>query len=100
TPHPNPTPLPYTTLFRSTTDNRQLTSSEVPYARHNALSREHNGATTAIGPAASTVWSTFRPLADHIVPVADDDIAAADRDFPVRSEEHTSELQSPDHLVC
>src|SRR5947208_6376335 len=25
---------------------------------------------------------------------------AHDKDFGVRSEEHTSELQSPDHLVC
>src|SRR5258708_30921872 len=27
-------------------------------------------------------------------------VFCTDDDFPVRSEEHTSELQSPDHLVC
>src|SRR5947208_9913720 len=27
-------------------------------------------------------------------------VSVARRGFPLRSEEHTSELQSPDHLVC
>src|SRR5258708_26403221 len=30
----------------------------------------------------------------------DDCVLEVDRDFEYRSEEHTSELQSPDHLVC
>src|SRR5207244_10979704 len=45
---------------------------------------------SAVFNAAQTI--TFNPLGDRTV---------ADPDFSVgRSEEHTSELQSPDHLVC
>src|SRR5258708_30398268 len=32
--------------------------------------------------------------------LAVEDVAALEHRFALRSEEHTSELQSPDHLVC
>src|SRR5258708_26269029 len=49
-----------------------------------------------------------RPVALELLPVAAIDEAPVDcgngqkleRYGPIRSEEHTSELQSPDHLVC
>src|SRR5438552_10227184 len=58
-------------------------------------------------PPRSTLFpytTLFRSLVDldrgHIPVVADDrDAVAAEGSF-IRSEEHTSELQSPDHLVC
>src|SRR5258708_18599579 len=70
---PRSTLFPYTTLFRSRCD-RQL-------GRH----------ARALVVAALFAALTFRP-ADRIM-------AALDA-MLVRSEEHTSELQSPDHLVC
>src|SRR5258708_11086451 len=47
----------------------------------------------SVGPAAGVLVvenaDTFHTLAEHLAAQRDD-----------RSEEHTSELQSPDHLVC
>src|SRR5258708_20427575 len=43
----------------------------------------------SIFPAASRVPSRFHPRYEFLRPGT-----------PTRSEEHTSELQSPDHLVC
>src|SRR5258708_19281093 len=69
---PRSTLFPYTTLFRST---RSSTVSETGYNCLNAfhsLSRSHSSAKPSlVAPARVS-----------------------------RSEEHTSELQSPDHLVC
>src|SRR5258708_22832963 len=63
---PRSTLFPYTTLFRS---------------------QSNNGVRSAVAPAAllrHSPGSPFTPLSPR----------------RVRSEEHTSELQSPDHLVC
>src|SRR5947208_6021213 len=61
-------------------------STLFPYTTlfRSAFSLAHVAATLtfAIGPTALTIaWSSVGPIAN-------------------RSEEHTSELQSPDHLVC
>src|SRR5258708_31044448 len=40
------------------------------------------------------------PSRPFVVRAADKRIIAVGTKFSVRSEEHTSELQSPDHLVC
>src|SRR5258708_25887667 len=69
---PRSTLFPYTTLFRST-------------IFHGSSIRRTN----VIWPPASASWM-FSPFI--VTPKAE---KAA-----VRSEEHTSELQSPDHLVC
>src|SRR5258708_16733149 len=67
---PRSTLFPYTTLFRSMTDLAHMTQLLQDVAH-----REHY---------------TLPALRDWL---------RAERDV-LRSEEHTSELQSPDHLVC
>src|SRR5207244_11609806 len=73
---PRPTLFPYTTLFRSAQPQpfpRPLGDRGLVLAADHALERRHGGAARP------------RPHGGHAVH---------------RSEEHTSELQSPDHLVC
>src|SRR5258708_25017559 len=72
---PRSTLFPYTTLFRSTTVFMLRFQSASPLRRPQAP--ESNGTPEAYVP---TEPPPERP--------------------PARSEEHTSELQSPDHLVC
>src|SRR5258708_30024370 len=81
---PRSTLFPYTTLFRSVED-------EV----HQDLLHLH-----AIGHDPGTVRGRLRPGRDGAVRRF---AAHQDDHLPdelIRSEEHTSELQSPDHLVC
>src|SRR5947208_14028217 len=68
---PRSTLFPYTTLFRSSGTWRRLPRRGTGAAKPTGC---------AIGRRASSVSSTRR--------------------MRLRSEEHTSELQSPDHLVC
>src|SRR5438552_4775135 len=78
---PITTLLPYTTLFRSQLRARR------PCPRARARSRS---ARPAAGAEAETA-----------VPQRSSEAACrAVTGQPARSEEHTSELQSPDHLVC
>src|SRR5690242_21343969 len=86
-PHPRTTPFPYTTLFRSA----------VAHA-----GEEKVGRGAAHGAVVATDDGHRRP-----VEVGDGDVVAADerelvpeRDPALRSEEHTSELQSHVNLVC
>src|SRR5438552_7949968 len=71
---PRSTLFPYTTLFRSNQDSalRQSAAEALAWCDKNAVD---------VVPALLTA-------------------ALHDKDEKVRSEEHTSELQSPDHLVC
>src|SRR5690606_42040446 len=91
---PSPTPLPYTTLFRSgpSLDRLRATGDYRRFTR-DAL---------AAAPKAEIVY-----LHHEIVLAADragyDMIGAihdAGRRVDARSEEHTSELQSRENLVC
>src|SRR5947208_12384801 len=88
---PRSTLFPYTTLFRS----REHLSQGLPF----------NAALEAV--AADCVFTTHTPVAAGHDAFGHELIVAHFGDFvrelgvPVeRSEEHTSELQSPDHLVC
>src|SRR5258708_23938840 len=74
---PRSTLFPYTTLFRSF----QLLTQRLV---HDATSSQ--GA-AAIAVAATRPAPLLRSVAPRVSPT-------------FRSEEHTSELQSPDHLVC
>src|SRR5437773_3383540 len=80
TPPPGSTLFPYTTLFRS---------------RTLAIHAGPGTATMTAGPAVPVV----SPVHPHAVP-AGGMTARARRRVRVRSEEHTSELQSHHDLVC
>src|SRR5258708_29449889 len=71
---PRSTLFPYTTLFRSRRCGPAIAGSEVP------------------------PWRSRWPAAARRFPGRGSQSTSASR--PDRSEEHTSELQSPDHLVC
>src|SRR5437762_4624987 len=79
---PKPTLFPYTTLFRS--DPRGELGAEA--AHHLILVRDHH----AVGP--------LHVRRDRVPVVRHDGPEVEHRD--ARSEEHTSELQSPMYLVC
>src|SRR5206468_9506138 len=96
--HPRRSTLfPYTTLFRSAVGGIM------------ALSRRHFVQTVGIGAGAAltnsvwgrgrenSVWSAFEP---ELQAVERGVICIASNENPVRSEEHTSELQSRSDLVC
>src|SRR5258708_22623540 len=74
---PRSTLFPYTTLFRS----HPLVGHLRPTRTTKANLTGHRGAST--GRASKLLIALFRQA-----------------DLFARSEEHTSELQSPDHLVC
>src|SRR5258707_9852566 len=84
---PRSTLFPYTTLFRST---RQLSLSST------------SASAAAIPPSAITVCalpSKDFEITATLAPAAEAPTAAR-RPAPPRSEEHTSELQSRQYLVC
>src|SRR5207244_12307733 len=94
---PRPPPIPYTTLFRS----------------HGEENRRDLLVSVEEGPGTSIAYGGGFELARRVVPSdtgtqAEERLDAAPRgSFKIswrnlfgRSEEHTSELQSPDHLVC
>src|SRR5207244_11016758 len=90
-PPPLSTLFPYTTLFRSHLDNedaKDLTQSFFT----SALEREFF---QRFDPTRASFRTYLRMALERF---AASDHAARTRQK--RSEEHTSELQSPDHLVC
>src|SRR5258708_30903140 len=76
---PRSTLFPYTTLFRSLF--RKLAQSLQPGRRRN------------FGRCCGKFFSGVQERCSVLLQERDDGVGA-------RSEEHTSELQSPDHLVC
>src|SRR5207244_12212656 len=93
-------PFPYTTLFRS------FAALGIPFERRGARTREYievmrqlwtEKASSHAGEFVnfSGVLSYPKPVAAKGIPVWFGGESNA-----ARSEEHTSELQSPDHLVC
>src|SRR5207244_10960084 len=93
---PPTSPLfPYTTLFRSHASRFE----SLPWAAN--LKHKHRSSSRA-----SRLRPVVPPRVDalgNVHRVADDPVnlsARPGRAKPDRSEEHTSELQSPDHLVC
>src|SRR5207244_6547890 len=82
--------FPYTTLFRSFIVDFTFTAILlVPQLLAWVYSEPAKMWSRALG-----TWLVFMP-----VPVMVARLAEA-VEAPIRSEEHTSELQSPDHLVC
>src|SRR3712207_7120118 len=88
---PRSTLFPYTTLFRSEPHEDGAVRAVVHLCRARAVDR------AAHGGAEAGVF--LRGLADRLVAVQRQGLDAAPQRFP-RSEEHTSELQSRQYLVC
>src|SRR5205085_10543905 len=94
-PPPRPTLFPYTTLFRS----GQLML--VPQAVNAAFA----AATNAVRGATLPLWNQVSPIGSFTDPEfaqvgLTEAKAREQHDVVVRSEEHTSELQSQSNLVC
>src|SRR5258708_26570221 len=80
---PRSTLFPYTTLFRSALAR--------PVARHPETLQLHDDrAARRVAPLPGTLDERLAP----------ERLAVDALGGELRSEEHTSELQSPDHLVC
>src|SRR3712207_8970145 len=82
---PRSTLFPYTTLFRSDAERRGERGAE---RRRRPRERVRGGRRV---PAAARRARPCRPREHHLVGA---------RDAAARSEEHTSELQSRQYLVC
>src|SRR5258708_17114160 len=90
---PRSTLFPYTTLFRSVTPEPRRRGGPGRHAPVHRPGAAPHALPGAPGPGARQppgADAGARPARHH---------AVADP-APARSDEHTSELQSPDHLVC
>src|SRR5207244_6523080 len=91
---PRPTLFPYTTLYRSD----ELRTTVDRYARTDNVRRRR--VSQGLGTLALAMFLSTRdtlllwPLLQHV------DTSAWVTWHVARSEEHTSELQSPEHVVC
>src|SRR5437762_6111813 len=81
-PHPRPTPFPYTTLFRSPLD--RLANFVTVFLRH------HDVGENQVRPRRFERFDGLPAIGNTGQLIA----------RPGRSEEHTSELQSPMYIVC
>src|SRR5207244_12697643 len=87
-----PPPSPYTTLFRSWRCCRATRTLTCRRSRRRRTSTRRRCCSSSSRPPRSPP----RPRLQHHLWFS----RPARRVSPPRSEEHTSELQSPDHLVC
>src|SRR5207244_12149547 len=95
-PLPRSILFPYTTLFRSATDWLQLTNFPDSVTQP-ALSPDGRMLTFVRG------FSTFAAPGEIYIKMlpSGQPVQLTHDNLPkMRSEEHTSELQSPDHIVC
>src|SRR5207244_13586597 len=93
-----PSPCPYTTLFRSSRVDRKLA-----YPRPRSPSRFSAGTRQSANDSSrvsEACQPTFEYFFDAEKPGLGTGTMIEEISFRPRSEEHTSELQSPDHLVC
>src|SRR5207244_5556681 len=90
-PSPRPSTLfPYTTLFRSCPVCR---SSDIQY--HSPYTTKNHGG--RVIDKCATCPASFSETKNTLMEGLKTPVSVI---WHVRSEEHTSELQSPDHLVC
>src|SRR5207244_12938459 len=89
-PAPSP-PLPYTTLFRSDVAQIQAFDHDRPAAQQHTMRG---------GAGLLELFDREVIDPDQLDAMIDQMFRACLGHAHVRSEEHTSELQSPDHLVC
>src|SRR5690606_41917350 len=95
---PPPTPFPYTTLFRSQEQKVvKVIACEAIFRAHPALLRFVAGEKAARGGDVVAILPIGQ-IRNHMnIEIVD---ALAHVLPALRSEEHTSELQSREHLVC
>src|SRR5207244_13430017 len=94
-PHPTPPLFPYTTLFRSVSTSPASAKIRRPDSGNYSL------AVAAVQGFTGTVDLSVTGLPPFVTAVFNPpSIAGSGTSVLTRSEEHTSELQSPDHLVC
>src|SRR5256885_9985753 len=94
---PRSTLFPYTTLFRSNGRVFRVFPGQVVFLCADA--RAHHSTRGSLARTCSVHGTPMRSIASRGVSVARTDTTSPLR-APVRSEEHTSELQSPCNLVC
>src|SRR5258708_39462247 len=95
---PRSTLFPYTTLFRSRSEGIGMTVKVVANKGDANIKKTKLVFPTSIPSRLTTIQSLRRP---HLKRQPGDvPRRVSDRDGDRRSEEHTSELQSPDHLLC
>src|SRR5207244_7235318 len=88
--------FPYTTLFRSMACNRSQSWSPKGLKMRCRCLHEH----TSWVPSKAWLWATTGREGHALAPKPTSIRAYQPQISRRRSEEHTSELQSPDHLVC
>src|SRR5207244_11259005 len=95
-PPPCSTLFPYTTLFRSLRARRR----QYPPGKRASVDRDGAKAPRA-GTLQAAAWRIWRERCAGASPSMSPPKPSRNLcPISVRSEEHTSELQSPDHLVC
>src|SRR3712207_8785003 len=92
---PRSTLFPYTTLFRSLVAPHRHPGSSHPVL-HDAVDRPHRRRT--VGPVDNARLLT--DVGQELAPLHDGRCPIFHLSFLSRSEEHTSELQSRQYLVC
>src|SRR5258708_30429450 len=95
-PPPRSTLFPYTTLFRSVTGHAAAAFKPIEALEHMLMLVGGNSRPIVRNAERSSI-PLPRDVDGHLAAFAAMLDGVVDE---VRSEEHTSELQSPDHLVC
>src|SRR3712207_9041340 len=95
---PRSTLFPYTTLFRSVHAERRLVIHAIAVEQHRAARAERDAQDAGLHSTQLAQRAFEIGLAgERLRNLLGED---GDRHFPHRSEEHTSELQSRQYLVC
>src|SRR3989454_10562414 len=95
---PRSTLFPYTTLFRSLVDANQL--ARLALEKPDAHVREQFQSGAEAAPGAARAGSDTAKPSPAARKKTHQTVCLAERVSAQRSEEHTSELQSPCNLVC
>src|SRR3712207_9448641 len=95
---PRSTLFPYTTLFRSLDAADVLGSHDDPHVWLDPIA--YRTLAGAVGKALRERAPGERAAIDERTSELREELEALDAEFRTRSEEHTSELQSRQYLVC
>src|SRR3712207_9545536 len=95
---PRSTLFPYTTLFRSDELEQAIPMLNIKPSQKGRIAR---GTALAIKMRAALYWSDYKKAREAARDIEQLGIYSLDPKFlEMRSEEHTSELQSRQYLVC